>query len=65
MSDNANISYSDVLYEMREIRDAWRRNTFTYEEGQEERYQFLLEVRRVRIAQLYADGQVYTGGMQS
>ena len=63
MSDN--MSYSDVLYEMQEIRENWRRNTFTYQEGEKERYEFLLEVRRVRIAQLYADGLVYTGGMQS
>ena len=63
MSDN--MSYSDVLYEMQEIKQDWRRNDFTYSEGQKERYEFLLEVRRVRVNQLIADGQVHDGSMQS
>lgn len=63
MSDN--MSYSDVLYEMNEIKQDWRRNDFTYTEGQKERYEFLLEVRRVRVSQFYADGRVHDGSMQS
>ena len=59
------MSYSDVLYEMQEIKQDWRRNDFTYSEGQKERYEFLLEVRRVRVAQLIADGRVHDGSMQS
>ncbi len=60
-----NMSYSAVLYEMQEIKDEWRRNTFTYLEGQKERYALLLEVRRIRVAQMYADGRVHDGSMQS
>ena len=63
MSDN--MSYSDVLYEMQEIKQDWRRNDFTYSEGQKERYEFLLQVRRVRVAQFIADGRVHDGSMQS
>ena len=60
-----NMSYSSVLYEMQEIKDEWRRNDYTYSEGQRERYEFLLEVRRVRVAQMYADGRAHDGSMQS
>lgn len=60
-----NMSYSDVLYEMQEIRTKWREQTYTLDEHDQERYAMLLEVRRVRIAQLYADDRVHTGGMQS
>tara|TARA_B100001059_G_scaffold46079_1_gene38892 strand:+ start:195 stop:389 length:195 start_codon:yes stop_codon:yes gene_type:complete len=60
-----NMSYASVLYEMQEIKDEWRRNDYTYLEGQKERYALLLEVRRVRVAQMYADGRVHDGSMQS
>ena len=60
-----NMSYSSVLYEMQEIKDDWRRNGYTYREGQKERYELLLEVRRIRVAQMYADGRVHDGSMQS
>ena len=59
------MSYASVLYEMQEIKDEWRRNDYTYLEGQKERYALLLEVRRVRVAQMYADGRVHDGSMQS
>ncbi len=60
-----NMSYASVLYEMQEIREEWRRNDYTYVEGQKDRYDFLLEVRRARVAQFYADGRVYVGPIQS
>ena len=60
-----NISYSQVLYEMFEIKDEWRRNDYTYTEGQKERYELLLQVRRIRVAQMFADGRAHDGSMQS
>jgi hypothetical protein len=60
-----NMSYSEVLREMQDIKENWRRNSFTYTEGQKDRYEFLLQVRRVRVSQLFADGQVHDGSMQS
>jgi len=63
MSDNT--SYSEVLREMQDIKDEWRRNDFTYHEGQNERYELLLQVRRIRVAQFYKDGRVHDGSMQS
>ena len=63
MSDN--MSYSEVLSEMQDIKSEWRRNNFTYSEGQKERYEFLLQVRRLRVSSFYRDGRAHIGGMQS
>lgn len=63
MSDN--MSYTDVLAEMQEIRQKWRDQTFFLDEEDKARYDMLLEVRRLRVRSFYEDGRVYTGGMQS
>lgn len=63
MSDN--MSYSDVLYEMQELRTKWREQTYVLDETDQARYDMLVEVRRLRVAQLYADGRAHLGGMQS
>ena len=60
-----NISHTEVLREMMDIRETWRRNDFTYEPGQKERYELLLAARRMRVQQLFADGEGYVGGSQS
>ena len=59
MSDN--MSYTEVLREMEDIRREWRRNHFVYSEGQKDRYELLLAVRRARVTQMYADDQVFKG----
>ena len=48
-----NMSYSDVLYEMQELRAKWREQTYVLEQHDQERYDMLLEVRRLRVTQLY------------
>ena len=60
-----NMSYSDVLYEMQELRAKWREQTYVLDATDTARYDMLLEVRRMRVAQMYADGRAYVGGMQS
>ena len=60
-----NLSYSGVLYEMQELRAKWREQTYVLSVEDTERYDMLLEVRRMRVAQMYADGRAYVGGMQS
>ena len=60
-----NMSYSAVLYEMQDIKEEWRRNDYTYLEGQKERYELLLEVRRARVVQMQQDGRAHDGSMQS
>ena len=60
-----NMSYSAVLYEMQELRAKWREQTYVLSVEDTERYDFLLQVRRMRVTQMYADGRAYVGGMQS
>lgn len=59
------MSYAAVLYEMQDIKKEWRDNDYTYLTGQKERYEFLLEVRRTRVNQMFADGRAHDGSMQS
>ena len=60
-----NMSYADVLYEMQELRTKWREQTYVLDQADQERYDMLLEVRRMRVSSFYADDRVFTGGMQS
>jgi hypothetical protein len=56
-----NMSYKEVLEELQELRDNWRRNYFTYTESEQERYDLLLAVRRERVASFYRDDKVFKG----
>jgi|TARA_B100001250_G_scaffold84486_1_gene69808 hypothetical protein len=46
---------SAVLYEMRELRDAWRKQSFVYTKEQASRYDELLELRRARVKEMLND----------
>ena len=59
MSDN--MSYTEVLYRMDDIRKVWRENDFTYPEGLKEEYDLLVAVRRERVSSFYRDGLVSKG----
>lgn len=58
MSDN--MSFTEVLYRMDEIRKAWRQNDYFYPEGLKDEYDLLVAVRRERVASFYRDGLVAT-----
>ncbi len=50
-----NMKPSAVLYEMRELRDAWRKQSFVYTKEQASRYDELLELRRARVKEMLND----------
>lgn len=50
--------FHDILRQMQELRKAWRQQDFRYTREQKEQYEMLLELRRARVAQLYAEGKV-------
>ena len=59
-------NYTEVLREMKELRQEWSDNYFVWETEKKERYDLLKQVRWARIKQMYADGQVHKGqGAQS
>ncbi len=59
-------NYTEVLREMKELRNEWSANYFMWEPQKLERYELLKKVRWARIKQMYANGMVYKGtGAQS
>ena len=54
-------NYTEVLREMKELRQEWSDNYFVWEADKLERYELLKQVRWARIKQMQADGQVHKG----
>ena len=49
---------SQVLKELRSLREAWRKQSFSYSREQQERYDHLVKLRRERVFSLYSEGRV-------
>lgn len=56
-----NMSFTEVLYRMQDIRKVWQANDFRYPEGMKEEHDLLLAVRRERVNSFYRDGLVSKG----
>ena len=56
-----NMSFTEVLYRMQDIRKVWRLNDFRYPEGMMEEYELLVAVRRERVASFFRDDLVSKG----
>ena len=50
-----------VLKEMKELREAWRKQGFHYTNDQQQRYDELLKLRRERVKYFYANDRVQKG----
>ena len=50
---------STVLQEMQELRETWKRQSFTYTTEQQKRYNELKEMRRIRVKEMYENDMVY------
>ena len=53
---------SSVLHELRELREAWRKQYFKFTSEQSKRYSELADLRRERVKSFYKDGLVSSGG---
>ena len=51
----------EVLKELKSLREAWRKQSFSYTRDQQERYDHLIKLRRERVSSLYAEGRVSRG----
>ena len=51
-----------VLHELRDLKEAWSKQSFKFTNEQEKRYSELIELRRARVKSFYKDGLVSTGG---
>ena len=50
-----------VLKEMKELREAWRKQGFSYSKDQQTRYDELLKLRRERVKWFYDNDRVQKG----
>ena len=50
-----------VLKEMKELKEAWRKQAFSYTVDQQKRYDELLKLRRERVKWFYANDRVQKG----
>lgn len=53
---------SEILYQLRDLRDSWRRQSFTYTNDQQKRFDELKKLRHDRINEMYENGKVYKSG---
>lgn len=59
MTDTVN-----VLPHLKELRDAWRKQDFSFTKEQQEQYDILIAARRERVKYFYANGLVSKGGLR-
>ena len=55
---------SEVLKQMKELREAWRRQSFSFTREQKAEYEKLLQLRRARVKTFYESGRVSKGGLR-
>ena len=55
---------SEVLKQMRELREAWRKQGFSYTRDQQAEYDKLLQLRRERVSMFIKTGRVSKGGLR-
>ena len=52
---------SEIIYQLRELQDVWRKNNFQLNEGQQVTYDKLLQLRRERVRFFYNNNLVFKG----
>ena len=55
---------SEVLKHMKELREAWRRQSFSFTKDQQIEYDKLLKLRRERVSMFLKTGRVSKGGLR-
>ena len=53
---------SEVLKQMKELKETWRKQSFSFTSSQQAEYNRLLGLRRERVKYLYDNDLVYKGG---
>ena len=52
---------SEIVYQLRELQDVWRKNNFNLNDGQQVTYDKLLQLRRERVRFFYDNNLVFKG----
>ena len=53
---------SDVLKQLAELRESWRKQSFSYTTEQQKQYDTLIQLRRERVKYFHDNGLVSKGG---
>ncbi len=53
---------SEILKQMKELKETWRKQSFVFTVGQQAEYNRLLGLRRERVKYMYDNDLVYKGG---
>tara|TARA_R100000008_G_scaffold23759_1_gene12810 strand:- start:469 stop:651 length:183 start_codon:yes stop_codon:yes gene_type:complete len=51
-----------ILKELRELKEQWRKQSFSFTGEQRKKYDELLKLRRERVKEMYDRGQVHKAG---
>ena len=55
---------AEVLKQMKELREGWRKQGFSYTREQQTEYDKLLKLRRERVSMFIKTGRVSKGGLR-
>lgn len=55
---------AEVLKQMKELREAWRKQSFSFTKDQQTEYDKLLKLRRERVSYFLKNGMVSKGGLR-
>ncbi len=55
---------AEVLKQMKELREAWRKQSFSFTREQQAEYDKLLQLRRERVSYFLKNGMVSKGGLR-
>ena len=53
---------AEVLKKLRELKESWRKQSFSFNKEQKAEYDKLLALRRERVKYFYKNGLVHKGG---
>ena len=53
---------AEVLKQLKELRESWRKQSFSFNKEQKAEYDKLLALRRERVKYFYKNGLVHKGG---
>jgi len=53
---------SEILYQLQDLREIWRKQSFTFTIEQQRRYDQLVDMRRARVKEMYENDLVYKPG---
>ena len=54
----------EILKKLKELKEAWRKQNFSYTSEQKKEYEHLMKLRRERVSYFYANGLVSKGGVK-